>query len=58
MTLADKLISLNNALSTIDALLLDCDNRVNTKVYYSLIEKVAEYEALSGEWLEACDNSR
>lgn len=57
MTLADKLIALNSALATIDNLLLDCDNEVEVRMYYSLQERVdSVYTALSEEWLETADN--
>lgn len=53
MTLADKLISLNSSLATIDALLLDCESPVDIKIYYKLQSELQSvYQALSNEWLE------
>lgn len=53
MTLADKLISLNKALATIDSLLLDAEHPSDVKVYSNLYAEVSSvYLALSEEWLE------
>lgn len=53
MTLADKLISLNKALATIDSLLLDAEDVSDVKVYSNLYAEVnAVYLALSQEWLD------
>lgn len=53
MTLADKLISLNKALATIDNLLLDAEHPSDVKVYSNLYAEVnSVYLALSKEWLD------
>lgn len=53
MTLADKLISLNKALATIDNLLLDAEDASDVKVYSNLYADVnSVYLALSQEWLD------
>lgn len=53
MTLADKLISLNKALSIIDNLLIDAEHPADVKVYSSLYEQVnSVYLTLSQDWLD------
>lgn len=53
MTLADKLIALDKALSTIDNLLIDAEQAADVNVYSVLYEQVnSVYIALSQEWLD------
>ena len=53
MTLADKMIALNSALSVIDGLLMDSEEPGTIKALYKLEEQVKSvYLAMSQEWLE------
>ena len=53
MTLADKMIALNNALSVIDGLLMDSEEPGTIKALYKLEDQVKSvYLAMSQEWLE------
>ena len=57
MTLADKMITLNNALSIIDGLLIDSEEHGTIKALYKLEEHVkAVYSAMLQEWLEKQEN--
>ena len=57
MTLADKMIALNNALSVIDGLLIDSEEPGTIKALYKLEEQVkAVFFAMSQEWLEKQEN--
>lgn len=53
MTLADKLIALNKALSILDNILIDAEQTSDVKVYSALYEQVnSVYMGLSQEWLD------
>lgn len=53
MTLVDKMIALNGALSIINSLLMDSEEPGAVKALYKLEEQVKSvYSAMSQEWLE------